>query len=436
MSDLFALNSETGAGDDNLSRPLAEQLRPKQIEDIAGQEHLTAPDAPLRRMIEGGKIASMIFWGPPGCGKTTFARILADHTDMHFEQLSAIFSGVKDLRAVFDGAKMRMKQGRKTLLFIDEIHRFNKSQQDAFLPVMEDGTITLVGATTENPSFELNAALLSRAQVFVLKRLDDTALERLIAKAEAMFDRSLPVNTGARDMLIAMADGDGRYLLSMVEMIFHQVPPEAEALDEQSLMQAVQRRAAIYDKGDDTHYNMLSAFHKSLRGSDSDGALYWMARMLEGGEDPSVIFRRMTCVASEDVSNADPQALPLVIAAWQAYERLGDPEGHLALAQAVTYLATAPKSNASYMAMKQAKALAKETGSLMPPKHGMNAPTKLMKAQGYSDGYKYDHDFPDAYAGQSFMPDELGRKHFYQPAERGFEREIKKRQDFFDKKRS
>lgn len=381
-------------------------------------------------MVEASHLVSMVLWGPPGCGKTTLARILAHHTDLHFEQLSAIFSGVGDLRKVFDSAKIRKTNGQGTLLFVDEIHRFNKSQQDAFLPVMEDGTITLIGATTENPSFELNAALLSRAQVFVLKRLGEEALETLLQKTEG--ETSLPLTTEARNLLKTMADGDGRYVLSMAEQILAQ----NEALDEEGLLNLVQRRAAIYDKGNDAHYNLLSAFHKSLRASDVDGALYWMARMLEGGEDPQTILRRMTCVASEDISNADPHALPLVIAAWQAYERLGQPEGELAIAQACTYLATAPKSNASYMAMKAAKRVARETGSLTPPKHAMNAPTKLMKDEGYNLGYQYDHDTPEGFSGQNYFPEDLPREKFYDPPERGFEREIKKRLDYWVKLRA
>ena len=427
MADLFASQtSETGA--DSL-RPLPDRLRPRALADIVGQDHLVGPDGPIRRMVDSGHLSSMILWGPPGCGKTTLARILADHTELNFEQLSAIFSGVQDLRRVFEGAKIRKQKGQGTLLFVDEIHRFNKSQQDAFLPVMEDGTIVLIGATTENPSFELNAALLSRAQVYVLKRLDDTGLEALLARAEEDAGRKLPLDERARDTFKAMADGDGRYVLAMAAQIFAQ----NKTLDTDSLLKIVQRRAPLYDKKDDAHYNLISAFHKSLRGSDADGALYWMARMLAGGEAPEYIFRRMTCVASEDISNADPQALQVVIAAWQAFERLGLPEGELAMAQACTYLATAPKSNASYMALGAAKRAAAETGSLMPPKHALNAPTKLMKQEGYHLGYQYDHDTPEGFAGQNYFPETLPRQNFYQPVERGFEREIKKRLDYWAK---
>ncbi len=424
MTDLFETQQPIA---NDMDRPLADRLRPQNIKDVVGQDHLVGHDGVLRKTLETGRLPSIIFWGPPGCGKTTLARILADHTDLHFEQLSAIFSGVGDLRKVFDSARIRKQNGQGTLLFVDEIHRFNKSQQDAFLPVMEDGTITLIGATTENPSFELNAALLSRAQVLVLKRLDDTALEALLQKAEV--DKPLPLTREARELLKALADGDGRYLLSMAEQIISQ----SEKLDQESLLKVIQRRAPLYDKGDDAHYNLISAFHKSLRASDADAALYWMARMLAGGEDPEYILRRMTCVASEDISNADPQALQLVIAAWQAYERLGLPEGELAMAQACTYLATAPKSNASYVALNEAKALAKQTGSIAPPKHAMNAPTQLMKAEGYSDGYIYDHNTPEGFSGLSYFPDEIPRQQFYRPAERGFEREIKKRLEYWQK---
>lgn len=425
MADLFAVDNIN----DDSARPLADRLRPKTIEEVVGQDHIVGENGTLRKTIDGGHLPSIIFWGPPGCGKTTLARILADHTDLHFEQLSAIFSGVGDLRKVFDSAKIRKQNGQGTLLFVDEIHRFNKSQQDAFLPVMEDGTITLVGATTENPSFELNAALLSRAQVLVLKRLDEDALEQLLEKAEE--EKPLPLTVEARELLKTLADGDGRYLLSMAE----QIQAQSEELDEAALLNIIQRRAPLYDKGDDAHFNLISAFHKSLRASDADAALYWMARMLAGGEDPAYILRRMLCVASEDISNADPQALVIANNAWTAYERLGLPECELAMAQACTYLATAPKSNASYTALHAAKAAAKTTGSLMPPKHAMNAPTKLMKKEGYSDGYVYDHNTPEGFSGLSYFPDDLPREKFYQPVERGFEREINKRLEYWEKLR-
>jgi len=430
MADLFV--TEQSEEETQRHRPLADRLRPQSLEEVIGQEHLTAPGAPLVKMLESGSLGSFVLWGPPGCGKTTMARIIAQQAGLHFEQLSAIFSGVADLKKVFEAAKIRATKGQQTILFVDEIHRFNKSQQDAFLPVMEDGTIILIGATTENPSFELNAALLSRAQVFVLKRLDDPALEGLLKRAEELLEQKLPLNAEARELLKALVDGDGRYLLSLVEQILAQADGE---LDKEALLQIVQRRAPLYDKGDEAHYNLLSAFHKSLRASDADGALYWMARMLTGGEDPETIFRRMTCVASEDISNADPQALQVAIAAWQAYERLGLPEGELAMAQACTYLATAPKSNASYMALNKAKAVAKETGSLMPPPHAMNAPTKLMKKEGYGQGYIYDHDTENAFSGLSYFPQDLQRQQFYQPPERGFEREIKKRLEYWAKHR-
>ncbi len=433
MSDLFAENNIKDVDAVQQNRPMADLLRPCDLDKVVGQEHLLAGNGALRRMIEAGALSSLILWGPPGCGKTTIARILASHSDLHFEQISAIFSGVSDLRKLFEAAKIRKGNGKGTLLFVDEIHRFNKSQQDAFLPVMEDGTITLIGATTENPSFELNAALLSRAQVFVLRRIDHEGLEILLNRAEENQGRELPCDDDARELLKSMADGDGRYILSMAEQIFAQV--NEGILDSEALLQMLQRRAALYDKANDAHFNLISAFHKSLRGSDVNGALYWMARMLEAGENPEYILRRMTCVASEDISMADPQALPLVIAAWQAYERLGLPEGELAMAQACVYLATAPKSNASYMALKAAKKAAKETGSLMPPKHAMNAPTKLMKAQGYNLGYRYDHDTPEGFSGQNYFPDELPRIEFYKPSPRGFERDIQKRLDYWAKLR-
>ncbi len=428
MTDLFQ-NKDT---EYQAPRPLADLLRPEKLEEIAGQEHLTAPGAPVRKMAEGRRVASMILWGPPGTGKTTLARILSSHTDLHFEQISAIFSGVADLKKVFESAKIRRRNGQGTLLFADEIHRFNKSQQDAFLPVVEDGTISLIGATTENPSFELNAALLSRCQVFVLKRLDDAALETLLTRAEVQAGRELPLTTDARETLKAMADGDGRYALSLAEQVFAQADTELSAED---LMSLVQKRAPLYDKSDEGHYNLISALHKSVRGSDPDAALYWFARMLAGGEDPRFLARRMTRMAFEDIGLADPQALPQCIAAWEAYERLGSPEGELALVQALIYLACAPKSNAAYRAEKAAKRAAKETGSLAPPMHILNAPTKLMKEIGYSEGYQYDHDAPDAFSGQDYFPEEMERRKFYDPPERGFEREINKRLEYWKKLR-
>jgi putative ATPase len=427
MADLFAVET----AEHNAPRPLADRLRPRALAEIAGQEHLTGPEGTIGRMAASGRLSSMILWGPPGCGKTTLARILSTHTDLAFEQISAIFSGVADLKKVFESAKLRRRQGRGTLLFVDEIHRFNKSQQDAFLPVVEDGTITLIGATTENPSFELNAALLSRCQVFVLKRLDDAALETLLQRAEKEEGRVLPLTPEAREALKAMADGDGRYALTMAE----QVLTQNETLSIETLTRIVNRRAPLYDKADDAHFNLISAFHKSLRASDVDAALYWMARMLQAGERPEYILRRMTCVASEDISNADPQALLVAVAAWDAYERLGLPEAELAMAQACAYLATAPKSNASYMAFQEAKALAEQTGSVMPPKYALNAPTKLMKKEGYHLGYVYDHDTPEGFSGLNYFPPDVPRREFYQPVDRGFEREIRKRLDYWAKLR-
>ncbi|MCW2245589.1 putative ATPase [Azospirillum fermentarium] len=414
-------------------RPLADRLRPQSLTEVVGQDHLLKPDGPIGRMIAAHRMASMILWGPPGCGKTTLARLLAQTTDLHFEPLSAVFSGVADLRKVFEAARTRRRAGQGTLLFIDEIHRFNRSQQDGFLPYVEDGTITLVGATTENPSFELNAALLSRAQVFVLNRLDDAAMEKLMARAEAEMGYPLPLDTDARTALKAMADGDGRYLLNLCEELFA-LPPGTE-LDTTGLATTIQRRAPLYDKAQEGHYNLISALHKSLRGSDTDAALYWLARMLAGGEDPRFIARRLTRFAVEDVGMADPAALPQAIAAWEAYERLGSPEGELALAQLVIYLGTAPKSNAGYVAYKAATRAAKDTGSLMPPMHILNAPTRLMKDLGYGKGYAYDHDTEDGFSGQNYFPDGMERQNFYRPVERGFEREIRKRLDYWSRLR-
>ncbi|BBK30236.1 recombination protein MgsA [Stella humosa] len=424
----------TGLFEANAPRPLADRLRPRRLGEVVGQDHLLAADAPVGRMVGQGRLASMILWGPPGCGKTTIARLLADGTDLHFEPLSAVFSGVADLRKAFEAARQRRGMGRGTLLFVDEIHRFNRAQQDGFLPYVEDGTIVLVGATTENPSFELNAALLSRCQVFVLRRLDDAAMDLLIARAEALEGRPLPLDEGARASLRAMADGDGRYLLNLAEELFRL--PAEPLLDAGRLVETVQRRAPIYDKGQESHYNLISALHKSLRGSDTDAALYWFARMLAGGEDPIYIARRLTRFAVEDVGLADPAALPQAIAAWEAYDRLGSPEGELALAQLVIYLGTAPKSNAAYGAYKAAQSAARETGSLAPPAHILNAPTRLMRDLGYGAGYRYDHDAPDAFSGQNYFPDGMARRQLYEPVERGFEREIRKRLDYWAKLRA
>lgn len=437
MATLFD-PAETPESDDSQAhgpRPLADLLRPRELAGIAGQDHLTGPDGAIGRMVANNRIVSMILWGPPGCGKTTLARILAGHTDLHFEQISAIFSGVADLKRVFESARLRRRNGKGTLLFVDEIHRFNKSQQDAFLPVVEDGTITLIGATTENPSFELNAALLSRCQVFVLKRLDDAAIEKLLQAAETHMERALPLDASARDALKAMADGDGRYALTMAEQVFAQAR-DGDLFDIAALTALVNRRAPLYDKKDDGHYNLISALHKSVRGSDADAALYWFCRMLEGGEDPRFIARRITRMAVEDIGLGDPGALSQAVAAWDTYERLGSPEGELALAQALVYMATAPKSNAVYKGYNRAKVVARDTGSLAPPAHILNAPTKLMKNLGYGANYAYDHDDPDAFSGQNYFPDGMAREIFYNPVERGFERELRKRVDYWAKLRA
>lgn len=415
-------------------RPLADRLRPKVLEEVVGQDHLIGPDGPLGRMVRAGTLQSIVLWGPPGCGKTTIARLLADRTDLHFEPLSAVFSGVADLRKVFQAARERHERGRGTLLFVDEIHRFNRSQQDGFLPYVEDGTVILVGATTENPSFELNAALLSRCRVLVLNRLDEPALEHLLARAEADLGAPLPLTDEARQALKALADGDGRFLLGMAEDIAN--AGVAEPLDPAGLAGIVQRRAPVYDKDREGHYNLISALHKSLRGSDTDAALYWMGRMLDGGEDPTYLLRRLTRFAVEDIGLGDPNAVTQAIAAWETYDRLGSPEGDLAIAQLVIYLGTAPKSNAGYVAYKAARKAARETGSLMPPKHILNAPTRMMKDLGYSKGYRYDHDAPEAFSGQDYFPEDMGRRRFYDPPERGFERELRKRIDFWDRLRA
>ena len=414
-------------------RPLADRLRPSSLAEVLGQDHLLGAESPLGRMAREGRMSSMILWGPPGTGKTTVARLLAGSTELHFEPLSAVFSGVADLRKIFDAARGRRVGGQGTLLFVDEIHRFNRAQQDGFLPYVEDGTVILVGATTENPSFELNGALLSRCQVFVLNRLDHTALEALLVKAEQEIDRPLPLLPEARTAICAMADGDGRYLLNLVEEIV--ALKATEILDVAALAEATQKRAPLYDKSQEAHYNLISALHKSLRGSDADASLYWLARMLAGGEDPRYIARRLTRFAVEDIGLADPDALPQSIAAWEAYERIGSPEGELAIAQCVVYLATAPKSNAIYRAMSGANRAAKETGSLSPPKHILNAATGLMKDLGYGDGYQYDHNTDDGFSGQDYFPDDIDRIEFYVPTDRGFEQEVKKRLDYWNKLR-
>ncbi|MFQ3252392.1 MAG: putative ATPase [Loktanella salsilacus] len=428
MPDLFdspSTPSSASAG----PRPLADRLRPQTLGQVIGQEQVLGPDAPLGAMLASGSLSSLVLWGPPGVGKTTIARLLADETDLHFVQISAIFTGVPELRKVFEAARMRRQNGKGTLLFVDEIHRFNKAQQDGFLPHMEDGTILLVGATTENPSFELNAALLSRAQVLILTRLNDVDLERLAQRAEADLDRQLPLDAQARGQLINMADGDGRSLLNLIEQVAAWKTDKPLGTD--ALTSRLMKRATKYDKSGDEHYNLISALHKSVRGSDPDAALYWLARMLTGGEDPRYLARRIVRMAVEDIGLADPQAQHICIQAWETYERLGSPEGELALGQAVTYLALAPKSNAGYVAFKAAMAAAKQTGSEPPPRHILNAPTKLMKEQGFGTGYAYDHDAEDGFSGQNYFPDTMKRGIYYLPVDRGFERELKKRVDFF-----
>lgn len=414
-------------------RPLADRLRPSNLEDVVGQDHLIGPKGSLRRMVDNGRLTSLILWGGPGCGKTTLARLLADRSGLTFEPLSAVFSGVADLRKVFDRAMSRRQAGQGTLLFVDEIHRFNRAQQDGFLPFVEDGTVILIGATTENPSFELNAALLSRCQVFVLNRLDSDALATMLSRSEAAEGRDLPVDAQARTALIGMADGDGRYLLNLAEALF--ALGSTEKMTPEALADTVQRRLPIYDKGQDSHFNLISALHKSLRGSDCDAALYWFARMLEGGEDPLYIARRLVRFAYEDIGLADPNAAHQALMAWDTFERLGSPEGALALAQAVIYLATAPKSNAAYIAYKDARRSAKQTGSLMPPKHILNAPTQMMKQHGYGKDYAYDHDAEDGFSGQNYFPETMSRQRLYHPVERGFEREISKRLEYWNKLR-